>query len=100
MKGFIIILLVALTLAAQTNDMHEAMKQLIEQKARLTKSSTNGQETHPILKAHGKGITDSQENLIVSIIDQAAQIYGSDIYSNSLFIQQKVEDSLSGRWNV
>jgi hypothetical protein len=40
--------------------MQEAMKVLIEQKARLSKSSTDGKETHPIIKVHGSGITDSQ----------------------------------------
>ena len=41
-------------------NMQEAMKVLIEQKARLTKSSTDGKESHTIIKAHGSGITDDQ----------------------------------------
>ena len=40
--------------------MQEAMIVIIEQKARLTKSSTDGKESHPIIKAHGSGITDGQ----------------------------------------
>ena len=41
--------------------MQEAMKLLIEQKARLSKSSTDGKETHPIIKADGSGITDGHK---------------------------------------
>lgn len=100
MKGFIIALLIALVVAVPARNIHEAMKQLIEQKAKLTKSGVDGKESHPILKAHGSGVTDGQETLATSFIDQAAQIYGSDVYSNALFIQQKIEDSFSGRWNV
>ena len=60
MRGFIIALLLAVALAAPALNMQEAMKVLIEQKARLTKSATDGKETHPILKAHGSGVTDGQ----------------------------------------
>ena len=48
------------TLAAPALNMQEAMILIIEKKARLTKSSTDGKESHPIIKAHGSGITDGQ----------------------------------------
>jgi hypothetical protein len=78
----------------------ESIRQMIEEKTRLAKTSLNGGETHPIIRAHGSGITDGQEAFIINFIDQAAQSYGGDLYSNAVYIQQKIEDSFSDRWNV
>ena len=52
--------LLEVTLAAPALKMQEAMIVIIEQKARFTKSSTDGKESHPIIKAHGSGIRDGQ----------------------------------------
>ena len=46
----------AATLAASAINMQEAMKVLIEQRL----GSTDGKESHPIIKAHRSGITDAQ----------------------------------------
>jgi hypothetical protein len=66
----------------------------------LRKTSLTGEQVSPVLKYHGTGITDGQEKLILNYIDQAEQSYQDDIYQNAIYIQQKVEDNLSGKWNV
>jgi hypothetical protein len=94
--AFLLSTLFVSTFAVSANPIGE----MLAQKASLTKTGLNGEEITPTLKAHGAGLTDGQEKLILNIIDQAAQIHGTDIYSNALYIQQKVEDSFSGRWIV
>lgn len=94
--GLVLGCLIASSLALAANPIGD----LIAQKARLAKTGLTGESERPILRAHGTGLTDGQEQLIVNFIDQAENAYGSDIYSNALYIQQKVEDSFSGRWAV
>jgi hypothetical protein len=100
MRGFITAVFLLTLVASAAALGSESIRQMIEEKTRLAKTSLTGGETHPIIKAHGSGITDGQENLAIQIIDQAAQSYGGDLYSNAVYIQQKIEDSFSDRWNV
>ena len=100
MRGFITLAFLVLFVSATALNSNDAIRQLIDEKAKLTKSSLNGQDSHPVLKAHGGGVTDGQETLATNFVDQAIQTYGSDLYNNALYIQQKVEDSFAGRWNV
>lgn len=58
MKGFIIILTLSLLLSCIF--AYEPIKMLLEQKARLTKTSVDGMLITPQLKAHGVGLTDGQ----------------------------------------
>ena len=82
MRGFITLVFLGLILGALSLEANP-IRDMINQKTRLTKLGVDG-----------------QEKLVSGYIDQAEQIYGADIYSNALFIQQKVEDNLSGRWVV
>lgn len=99
MRGFITLVFLGLILGALSLEANP-IRDMINQKTRLTKLGVDGEEVNPVLQAHGSGITDGQEKMVSGYIDQAEQIYGNDIYSNALFIQQKVEDNLSGRWVV
>lgn len=100
MRGFITSAIL-LALVASTAAMGaDTIRQLITEKARLAKTSLTGADAHPIIRAHGSGVTDGQETLALNFIDQAYQTYGGDQYGNSVYIQQKIEDALSGRWNV
>lgn len=96
MRGFTIVLVLALLAAAFSLEANP-LRDLINQRAALKKDS---KAKTPVLKTHGTGITDGQETLILNFIDQAEQLHGNDVYQNALFIQQKVEDSFSGRWVV
>lgn len=90
-----------LALVASTTAMGaDTIRQLIAEKARLTKSSLTGEPVRPMVGAHGSGVTDGQQTLAINFIDQAYQAYSGDQYGNSVYIQQKVEDAFSGRWNV
>ena len=103
MRGFITlaVLLALIALSSQTNlEFQQAHQLLLAQKARLTKSGVNGEDVQPVLTAHGEGVTDGQEKSALNAIDQALQTYGGDLYGNALYVQQKVEESFGGRWNV
>ena len=101
MKTFITLaIILALLTATSASSFESAMKQLLEQKTRMVKSAANGEDYHPSLQAHGSGITDGQETTALNHIDQAYQTFSTDIYANALYIQQKVEESFGGRWNV
>ena len=93
-KVFLLATMLAITLSINP------IRQLLEEKAKMDKLSTDGKSVVPVLRAHGTGITDGQETLVQNFIDQAEQRYGADSYQNALYIQQKVEDAFSGRWIV
>lgn len=96
MRGFTIVLVLTLLVATFSIEA-TPLRDLINQRAALKKSAEG---KAPVLKTHGTGLTDGQETLILNFIDQAEQLHGNDVYQNALFIQQKVEDSFSGRWVV
>ena len=59
MKGFIILaIILALVATSSAATFNQAFKQLLEEKARLVKSSVNGEDYQPVLRAHGTGLTD------------------------------------------
>ena len=90
MRGFIIaIVLVALVNQAY-QQLHIPLQQLLEQKARLTKTAVDGSLITPVLKSHGTGLTDGQETLIMNYVNQALQLHKTDIFSNAEFIRNKV----------
>lgn len=99
MRGFTIVLVLALLVAAFTLEANP-LRDLINKRSALNKLNKDAKTKTPVLKTHGTGITDGQETLILNFIDQAEQLHGNDVYQNALFIQQKVEDSFSGRWVV
>jgi hypothetical protein len=49
----------------------DPIRHMISEKARLTKTGIDGNLVTPVLKAHGTGITDGQETLVLKFIDQA-----------------------------
>jgi hypothetical protein len=65
-------LILAVGLTAQVNPI----RQMLDEKARLSKLGVDGKAVTPVLKAHGTGITDGQETLLQNFIDQAEQRYG------------------------
>ena len=94
MKTFITLAIICTLLTATAAvSMNQAIKELVQKKNQLTKSEE-------ILKAHGGGIDDGQETTAVNAIDQAIQNFRSDIYANSLYIQEKVSEAFGGKWNV
>ena len=103
MRGFttLALLLALLALTSQASlQFQMAYQQLLTQKAAFAKTGLDGELVHPVLTAHGEGITDGQEKTALNAIDQALQTYQGDLYGNALYIQQKVEESFGGRWNV
>jgi hypothetical protein len=100
MIGINTLFVLALILASALAQKDSPIRDLINQKAKLSKLDKDGKTVNPVLKSHGTGITDGEETLVLNYIDQAEQRYGNDIYQSALFLQQKVEDSLSGRWVV
>jgi len=87
MRGFTIALLLIISLATASAFEANPIRMMISEKARLSKTNLKGEEEIPVLKAHGNGITDGQESLVLNLIDQAERIHGSDIYKNANFIQ-------------
>ena len=78
MKGFIITLILALvtsTLAFETN----TIASLLRQKHAQSKNGLTSND-QPILRAHGSGVSDGEENQVVGYVDQAFLSYGADQY--------------------
>ncbi len=99
MRGFNILVVLGIVVLACSIEV-DPIRQLIQERERLATVGPDGKKTTPVLTAHGPGITDGQETQIQSYVDQALNRWGEDAYQNALFIQQKVEDSFSGRWVV
>jgi hypothetical protein len=98
MRGFITIA-VLVTLFAVTSSSY-VFNLLMTEKVSMPRMNLNGEVVRPELRSHGVGLTDGQERQALNYIDQAYQSQGNDTYQNSIVIQNKIEDSFSGRWNV
>jgi hypothetical protein len=100
MRGFITIAVLLGLIVLGSAAKSYSIQQLLEEKARLMKTGLNGEEVLNQLTYHGEGVTDGQETATLNFVDQAYRSFSGDQYANAVYIQQKVEESFGGRWNV
>ena len=100
MRGFIIIATLAAFVCAIQTDEQSPFSFMLEVKAKQTKLAIDGSNVRNTLTYHGRGMDDGQENLSKQWIDQALELYGSQIVKVAETVQKKAEDAWGSYWNV
>lgn len=78
----------------------KSLADLFEKKTNAHKSDVFGRKIKTQLQQTGDGVTREQEQFVWQQIIFAIKACGENLICNAKFVGQKIEDKLSGRWNV